>query len=86
VARIMGDPDGKTGEFAVVVGDPWHGKGIGSTLLQHCLTIAERRGFKTVHGIVLRENRSMLALGKRLGFEIKGRPDMNEFELFIQFG
>ena len=34
VARIIGEPDGKHGEFAVVVGDPWHGKGIGAVLLQ----------------------------------------------------
>jgi len=85
VARITGDPDGITGEFAVVVGDPWHGKGIGSTLLQNCLFIAERRGYQLVHGIVLRENQSMLALGKRLGFEINRVPDSNEYELVIRF-
>ena len=28
VARIIGDPDGKTGEFAVLVGDAWQGQGI----------------------------------------------------------
>ena len=41
-----------------------HGhEGIGS--------VSEKQGIKTVHGIVLRENRNMLALGKKLGFEIK---------------
>jgi acetyltransferase len=54
VARIIGDPDGKTGEFAVLVGDAWQGKGIGSNLLEKCLSIAEKQGFKTVHGIVLK--------------------------------
>jgi acetyltransferase len=83
VARIIGDPDGKQGEFAVVVGDPWHGKGIGSNLLEKCLAIAERRGFQRVHGIVLRENQSMLALGKKLGFQVKPRPDSQELELVI---
>jgi acetyltransferase len=33
VARIIGDPDGKTGEFAVLVGDVWQGTGICSNLL-----------------------------------------------------
>lgn len=84
VARIMGDPDGKKGEFAVVVGDPWHGKGIGSSLLQNCLSIAERMGFQRVWGIVLPENRSMLALGKKLGFQINRHPGAEkEFELVI---
>jgi acetyltransferase len=83
VARITGDPDGRHGEFAVVVGDPWHGQGIGSNLLVKCLAIAERRGFQKVSGIVLRENRSMLALGKKLGFQMKPGPGAQEFELVI---
>jgi len=33
VARIIGDPDGRLGKFAVSVGDQWHGKGIGAVLL-----------------------------------------------------
>jgi GNAT superfamily N-acetyltransferase len=40
VARIIGDPDAKTGEFAVLVGDAWQGMGIGSNLLEKCLSIA----------------------------------------------
>jgi acetyltransferase len=86
VARIIGDPDGKTGEFAVLVGDAWQGKGIGSSLLEKCLSIAEKRGFETVHGIVLKDNRNMLALGKKLGFEIKRDPESGDNELVIRFG
>jgi acetyltransferase len=86
VARIIGDPDGRTGEFAVLVGDTWQGQGIGSNLLEKCLSIAEKQGFKTVHGIVLRENRNMLALGKKLGFEIKRDADSADNELVIHFG
>jgi len=86
VARIIGDPDGKTGEFAVLVGDAWQGKGIGSNLLEKCLSIAEKQGFKSVHGIVLQENRNMLALGKKLGFGTEREPDSGENELTIHFG
>ena len=86
VARIIGDPDGKTGEFAILVGDAWQGTGIGSYLLEKCLSIAEKQGFKTVNGIVLSENRNMLALGKKLGFEIKKEPDSGDNELVIQLG
>ena len=86
VARIIGDSDGKTGEFAVLVGDAWQGTGIGSNLLEKCLSIAEKRGFKTVHGIVLEENRNMLALGKKLGFEAKRKLDGGDNELVIDFG
>ena len=86
VARIIGDPDGKTGEFAVLVGDAWQGQGIGSSLLEKCLSIAEKQGFQTVHGIVLHENRNMLALGKKLGFGIKRDADSGDNELVIHLG
>ncbi len=83
VARIIGDPDGITGEFAVLVGDPWQGKGIGSKLLEKCLEIAQRRGFKTVHGVVLNENKNMIELGKKLGFEIQRDPESGDNKLII---
>ena len=85
VAIIIGDPDGKTGEFAVLVGDDWQDKGIGSNLLEKCLSIAETQGFRTIHGIVLHENKNMLALGKKLGFEIKRAADRGDDELVIHF-
>ena len=85
VARIIGDSDAKTGEFAVLVGDAWQGKGIGSNLLEKCLSIAEKQGFESVHGIVLHENRNMLALGKKLGFEMKSDRCSGENELVIHF-
>ena len=59
---------------------------MGSTsLLEKCLSIAEKQGFKTVHGIVLKENRNMLALGKKLGFEAKIDLDSGENRLVIHF-
>jgi acetyltransferase len=85
VARIIGDSDGKQGEFAVVVGDPWHGIGIGAVLLQKCLDIAKKRGYESIMGCVLRENKNMLALGKKLGFRIEKHPDVGECELTLQF-
>ena len=86
VARIIGDPDGTKGEFAVLVGDAWQGKGIGAGLLRKCLLIAEKRGFKNIHGIVLKENRNMIALGKKLGFMVNMSKDSGEYELQINFG
>ncbi|CCK80721.1 bifunctional acetate--CoA ligase family protein/GNAT family N-acetyltransferase [Desulfobacula toluolica] len=53
VARVIGDPDGKNGEFSVLIGDPWQDKGIGAMLLQNCLDIFRARGFKTIMGFVL---------------------------------
>ncbi|MCG8686911.1 MAG: bifunctional acetate--CoA ligase family protein/GNAT family N-acetyltransferase [Desulfobacterales bacterium] len=85
VARIIGDPDGKKGEFSIVVGDPWQGKGIGSFLLKRVLNIAESRGFENVMGLVLKENKNMIEMGKKLGFKIKF-GDGGLVELVIRFG
>ena len=83
VARVIGDPDGKTGEFSVLIGDPWHGHGIGARLLGRVLQLAQQREMETIWGTVLRENRNMLALGKKLGFVREQGPDTGVAELKI---
>ncbi len=82
-ARVISDPDGKRAEFAILVGDPWQGKGVGAKLLERCLTVAKDRGIETVWGIVLRENTGMLALGRKLGFKASRTDEPGELELTI---
>lgn len=86
IARIIGDPDGRTGEFAVLVGDAWQGGGIGFNLLGKCLEIAEKQGFTTIYGITLHGNRGMHALAKKLGFEIHSDSDSEATKLVIHLG
>ncbi|MGE4400737.1 MAG: GNAT family N-acetyltransferase [Desulfobulbus sp.] len=83
VANIIGEPDGKRGEFSVLIGDPWQGKGIGAKLLLQCLRIAQERGMEVVWGTVLAENSYMVALGKKLGFSVKQGEDSSEYKLTI---
>jgi acetyltransferase len=83
VARLLGDPDGTEAEFAIVVGDPWQGKGVGAALLERCISIAAERGMRSVWGIVLPENTQMLALGRKLGFKITRPPGGSDYELRI---
>jgi acetyltransferase len=83
VANILGEPDGKRGEFSVLIGDPWQGKGIGAKLLLQCLRIAQERGMEIVWGTVLAENRHMIDLGKKLGFTVKQGEDASEYKLTI---
>jgi acetyltransferase len=83
VANILGEPDGRRGEFSVLIGDPWHGKGIGAKLLLQCLRIAQERGMEIVWGTVLAENKYMVELGKKLGFTVKQGDDPSEYKLTI---
>lgn len=68
-ARIINDPDGKSAEFAVMVGDPWQGKGIGAHLLETLIEIGRERELETIWGYVLPENKNMLKLGRKVGFK-----------------
>jgi acetyltransferase len=86
VARVISFRDHEEAEFSVAVGDQWQGKGIGAALLQRCLSIAKERGIQRVMGTVLSENTQMLALGRKLGFNIKNELGVPEYELSIDFG
>lgn len=68
VARYATFPDGGGCEFAIVVADEWHGRGIATELLRRLIAIARDRGLEIMQGIVLRENRDMVALARSLGF------------------
>lgn len=81
VARIIGDADPRTVEFAVMIADEWQGKGIGAELMRRLIAIARSRGVEKIWGTVLAENTQMLALGKKMGFEIKTAADSGCYEL-----
>ncbi|MDY6854506.1 MAG: bifunctional acetate--CoA ligase family protein/GNAT family N-acetyltransferase [Thermodesulfobacteriota bacterium] len=83
VARLIGNIDGLTAEFAVVITDPLQGKGIGTALIERLIVIAKERGIRTLTGLVLKENRNMIALGKKLGFIVKRAEDFSQCELNI---
>lgn len=68
------DPDGSSGEFALVVADELRGHGLGKALMQRMLEIARSRGLNRIQGEVLTENSAMLALMKRLGFQCRVDP------------
>jgi acetyltransferase len=86
VARIIVQPKQSQAEFAVLVADRWHGKGIGAQLLSRCLAIAKQRHIEKVAGLVLSENTEMLALGRKLDFQIRRVPETNQYELTIDLG
>ena len=75
VARYITSPDARTCEFAVVVADAWQGKGLGRRMLERLIEVARWRGLRTMVGHILGGNQSMLALCKKLGFEISDHPE-----------
>ena len=81
VFRLMCGPDGKCGEFSLVVGDPWQGMGVGARLFQYGLASAKKRRIESVLGLALPENTTMIALARKLGFKTKWDSDAGAYEL-----
>jgi acetyltransferase len=78
VARYVTNPDGTSAEFAVVVADAWHKRGVARALMQRLIASAQSRGLTQLDGIVLRENTGMLALATAMGFVARDDPGVPE--------
>jgi acetyltransferase len=63
-----------TCEFALVVGDAWQGRGIGTRLMQALMDEASREGHGRIVGRVLATNGNMLDFVRELGFGIEDEP------------
>jgi acetyltransferase len=70
VCRYVANPDGESCEFAIVIADDWHRKGLGRRLMGQLIDVARARGLRSMIGHVLAENRGMLQLCQGLGFSI----------------
>ncbi len=81
VARYAMNPDGESCEFAIVIADEMHGKGLGSKLMTALMDAARQRGLKTIQGEVLSQNAHMLSLMKKLGFSIKTSQDDDSIKI-----
>lgn len=79
VGRIVKEHRLGEGEFAIVVSDQFQGHGIGTELLQRLVDIGRREGLDRITGSVLPENRGMLHVCQKLGFEatrVSGEPTL----------
>jgi len=81
VSRLVMDAEHQTAEFAIIVADPWQGKGLGPRLVQGAIDIARDQGVKKLFGDVLPQNQPMLDLARRLGFTLKRRDEMMRLEM-----
>ena len=73
ISRLILDSDLKSGEFAVLVHDDFHSKGLGYKLVDMIIGIAQEKGLDNIYGIVLSDNERMLRLCRKLGF-VSGLP------------
>jgi len=69
--RVIAEPDGKSGEFAVLVCDPWQSLGLGSMLTDQIITVAKDMRLERIFAHVLSNNYKMLRLSEKKGFKIE---------------
>lgn len=70
VSRIVSDNEGKA-EFAIIVADEWHGKGLGKIMTDYMIKIAADMEFEAIYAFVFSENEAMLNILRKRGFELK---------------
>ncbi len=76
VGRLVTNPDMETAELAVVVGDQWQNRGVGSLLTDYCIQIAKDRGVKRIIGYILSDNKTMLGMFTRRGFTLERKREV----------
>jgi acetyltransferase len=75
VVRLHDEPDGATGEFAILLRSRLKGHGLGWLMMKHMIANAKEKGLTTVRGQVLSENVTMLQMCHELGFHIADDPN-----------
>jgi acetyltransferase len=75
VVRVGIEPDGKKGEIAFIVADPWQGLGLGTKMVDYVLEICKDMKLGEIYAIMLNDNYRAIELLRKMGFRIK---DLND--------
>jgi acetyltransferase len=74
VVRLHADANYETGEYAILVRSDLKGHGLGWLLMDVMIEYARAEGIRSIEGQVLRENATMLAMCRELGFHVAHDP------------
>ncbi len=83
VVRIVGDAWREQCEYAILVADAWHGKGVGSLLTDYIIEIARAQGYRRITATFLKTNTAMRRLFERKGFTIRSGEGADYAELSL---
>jgi len=70
VARVVADPDNTSAEFAVTVRSDLKGMGLGGIMMKKLIGYCRARGTGEIVGEALPQNSRIVAMVKKLGFEV----------------
>ena len=75
LAHYLRNTDGVGAEYALVIADDWQRRNLGRSLMTKLIELAKRQGLEYIEGLVLANNRPMLALMTSLGMTNDPDPD-----------
>ncbi|MBM6596566.1 bifunctional acetate--CoA ligase family protein/GNAT family N-acetyltransferase [Microvirga pudoricolor] len=79
--RLHADANHEAGEYAILLRSDLKGLGLGWALMRLMIEWAKAEGIRSVEGQVLRENTTMLAMCRSLGFSVKNDPEDPELKV-----
>ena len=71
---VRSEAGGQSAEFALLVGDSWQGRGLGSELLRHLVLVASAKGLRQVWAEMLGANQVMRRTALAAGFTLIDDP------------
>jgi acetyltransferase len=75
VVRLHANATYESGEYAILVRSDLKGRGLGWLLMQTLIDYARAEGLLTIEGQVLRENTTMVAMCREIGFSVASDPE-----------
>ena len=85
--RAACDPDNRQAEFAILVAEPWRGRGLGRALLEKMAAYLRARGTGELVGQCQADNPAMASLARRMGFHVEpcaASPGLIDLRLNLQ--
>jgi acetyltransferase len=70
VGRLIKEHGTNEAEFAVLISDPWQGKGFGSELLKLLVQIGRKERLRRISGHIAPENTTMKTVSEQVGFSV----------------
>lgn len=78
---VRAGPDADTAEVAFLVDDAFHGKGLGTLILERLALVAARHGVTRFTAVTMARNRPILSMFQSSGFEVNRHLEYGEVEL-----
>lgn len=79
VGRLIKEHGTDEAEFAVLISDPWQGKGFGSELLKLLVQIGRKEHLRRITGHISPENTTMKTVSEQVGFSLHFDGEADEW-------